>query len=481
MLAGFYVIFLFSCSDEKPPVPPTVKKMSGKVEGKKEESSGTSEKESDDKGSSSDATASGSPEKEGGNARPDNTVEPVSCALKPENYDAATARIGDVIVIRVDTIGPVKRISWNNTDLDMSERRFTATIENDAKSHTATVYSNDTSSTCAVNLAAGGKPAPPAAPSCTLVADPMVAKPNTLIKISMAITGTADSVKINDQTVAATNPELNVTVNSNTTYTGEVTGPGGAGKCTVNVNVDEDPVTCSLSANPIVAVAGKPVTLTMQITGTAAKAFIENQQVSSTSPQLTRSPTVSTNFNGYVESASGKKSNCSVFVTVNPKEYFIFATSRTYTGSIGDPDGGCQSAANAARLTGNYVAIISTQTVEARNRFSIDSNSVIKNLKPNDNQIVATSKTQLLSGTLTNAIRYNENGGLLNVPSGVWTMSHTGGVRAYYHCNYNSTSLSSARGTGGDASLKTAGWIQAFTQPDITCNRTASLVCIGPQ
>src|SRR5690606_1273312 len=85
-------------------------------------------------------------------------------------------------------------------------------------------------------------------------------------------------------------------------------------------------------------------------------------------------------------------------VKAKPDKHIVFVTSSQYKGNLGGVDGAdaiCTSVANGAGLTGTYKAILSTMTVDARDRIAVGA-TVYNTL----NQIVADDGADFWDTTL---------------------------------------------------------------------------------
>ncbi len=167
-------------------------------------------------------------------------------------------------------------------------------------------------------------PPSPAAPTCTLTADPESIVSGGTATLSWTTTG-ADALSL-DQGIGAVTPvgsgSTSVSPTATTTYTGTVTGPGGTAHCTARVATlppSPETPTCTLSAASTQVTAGNHTTLTWQTT--SADTFSIDQGIGAVTPAVggsvaSKAITADTTFTGTVTSPTGHVVTCSVTVTV---------------------------------------------------------------------------------------------------------------------------------------------------------------------
>lgn len=116
---------------------------------------------------------------------------------------------------------------------------------------------------------------------------------------------------------------------------------------------------------------------------------------------------------------------CNDAMSCDDSSYWIFVTSQLFTGNLGGVNGAdtkCQQAAAASgRNIIEYKALLSTSTMNAKDRLP---DGVFKNSK---GEVIATSKADLLDGTITNLIQWNEYGNQVSA-SYVWSGSYSNGM-----------------------------------------------------
>lgn len=125
--------------------------------------------------------------------------------------------------------------------------------------------------------------------------------------------------------------------------------------------------------------------------------------------------------------------------TLSPKR--VFVTSQTYNGDLKTAGGSstsgldgadrlCQGRAGVAGLGGTWIAWLSTDTVNAKDRIS---DGIYKRM---DLAVIANNKADLLDGSIANDISINENGNPVNSSTNefVWTGTLTDGTGSYNLC-----------------------------------------------
>ncbi|MFH0714034.1 MAG: DUF1554 domain-containing protein [Candidatus Micrarchaeota archaeon] len=116
---------------------------------------------------------------------------------------------------------------------------------------------------------------------------------------------------------------------------------------------------------------------------------------------------------------------CNNAASCDDSSYWMFITSQLFTGNLGGISGAdtkCQQAAAASgRNIIEYKALLSTSTMNAKDRLP---DGVFKNSK---GEVIATSKADLLDGTITNLIQWDEYGNQVSA-SYVWSGSYSSGM-----------------------------------------------------
>jgi hypothetical protein len=164
----------------------------------------------------------------------------------------------------------------------------------------------------------------------------------------------------------------------------------------------------------------------------------------------------------------------------------IFVSSALYTGNLGGltgADAQCQALADAAGLCGTYKAWLSDGTADASARLSHATGNYVRT----DGQIIANDWSQLVSGTIQNAINRTETNGAAPVGTvkcggssvtPVWTGSTTAGANVMNgSCSNWASNSSSPGGIFGNAEAKNAAWT-AMCQIVAVCQSTAAIYCV---
>ncbi|HEY8515392.1 MAG TPA: DUF1566 domain-containing protein [Candidatus Binatia bacterium] len=152
----------------------------------------------------------------------------------------------------------------------------------------------------------------------------------------------------------------------------------------------------------------------------------------------------------------------------------VFVTSKVTNGNLGGLAGAdefCNQVATVRGLPGTYVAWLSDDNTDARDRLPADGP-----FKLVTGEVVAGSVAELLSGTLNHAIDTDEWGAKVPLRE-VWTDSSPAGYRQFTNCN-NWTSDTSVGEYGliGWNTATSSEWTEKFLQ---FCDRNnVSLYCI---
>ena len=127
----------------------------------------------------------------------------------------------------------------------------------------------------------------------------------------------------------------------------------------------------------------------------------------------------------------------------------VFVTNTAYTGSLGGLNGAddkCNTAATNAGLTGYYRAWLSDGSTSAATRL----NHFGYKYQLVNGTDVAYGWTDLIDGSLQNAINKDEYGGTFSANTAVWTNTNSNGSASTNHC---STNWSSTSGSGGQGNI----------------------------
>jgi len=163
----------------------------------------------------------------------------------------------------------------------------------------------------------------------------------------------------------------------------------------------------------------------------------------------------------------------------------IFVTSMAYDGDLGGLQGAdqkCQALADASNSIvppGEYVALLSTSTVNANSRMPHSIGPVIRP----DGTLVAGNFAELFR-----AVSSESAGNLLGPPNidelGVsvvggyaWTGSSPQGLMRPESCDDWASDSISDEGVSGIPATRNASWIAREAEPD-TCNKALRLYCV---
>ncbi len=156
----------------------------------------------------------------------------------------------------------------------------------------------------------------------------------------------------------------------------------------------------------------------------------------------------------------------------------VFVTNQVSMGnltSIGGLLGGdtmCTNAANAAGLSGTYLAWISTSTESPAARFTRSTVPYVRT----DGVVVANSYADLTSGCpscLRAPINVNEFGATIGAPFGTWTGTAVSGTGSFWHCN-SWQNGSGPNGQSGNANSTGVAWTAEDTP---NCDQSLRVYC----
>ncbi len=161
----------------------------------------------------------------------------------------------------------------------------------------------------------------------------------------------------------------------------------------------------------------------------------------------------------------------------------IFVTSTLQSGSLGGLSGGdalCSTRAAAGSktraLSGKWRAILSSTSLSAKGRITLNSGAKIVNTK---GEIVANAGTDLWNPLLLVIPRYDENGADAGSNNAyAWTGSKSGGLSqgASMDCNSWSSANPTAVGAYGLTAARDGNWLFSTTSQ---CAATLRLYCIS--
>lgn len=147
----------------------------------------------------------------------------------------------------------------------------------------------------------------------------------------------------------------------------------------------------------------------------------------------------------------------------------IFVSSSQFTGDQGGAEGAdtaCGDLATAAGLSGTWMAILSAEQTDTRDRVVIDAALVNMIGEP-----VAPDAASLWDGQLTSAILYDENG--TSTPGAAWTGTIAGGMGSALNCG--GFTKTNGQGSTGDTSQTGSQWLQDGATG---CDEMARIYCI---
>ena len=150
----------------------------------------------------------------------------------------------------------------------------------------------------------------------------------------------------------------------------------------------------------------------------------------------------------------------------------VFVTSTLHKGNLGGLAGGdsvCAARANAAGLGGSWRAWLSTSAVNAKDRISDGVYVRIDGLP------IASSKADLLDGTIVNPIRLDENGNIVLFAFFAWTGTKADGTAELTTCNNWTSSVVGEQGATGHTNQTLSGW--TAHNPIIVCSIGEYLYC----
>lgn len=157
---------------------------------------------------------------------------------------------------------------------------------------------------------------------------------------------------------------------------------------------------------------------------------------------------------------NGKVSNVASFVFIDHAR--VFASSTTTRGNIGGIAGGdalCQARADAAGISGSFIAWLSDGSSSPATRLAHDPGL---SYRLPDDTVVADDFADLTDGTIDAAIGLDELGNPLPSGAFVYTSTKTDGpYDGPQDCEGWTTSASGPVGRRGDPSLTDAGWTRS--------------------
>jgi hypothetical protein len=152
----------------------------------------------------------------------------------------------------------------------------------------------------------------------------------------------------------------------------------------------------------------------------------------------------------------------------------MFVASQTYGadfGGLAGADSVCQTHADAAGLEGTFLAWLSDSTGSPSSRFTQSECEIYRT----DGKLIASNWSDLVDGTLNEAIFYTELGTTLMGP--VWTSTTAAGELDDQGTCDDWTSVSAGESTSaGSSSAKDSKWTDNTTR---TCAGIGLLYCLN--
>ena len=156
----------------------------------------------------------------------------------------------------------------------------------------------------------------------------------------------------------------------------------------------------------------------------------------------------------------------------------VFISSNSYNGAVGGSfapigvlagDATCQSLADAAGLGGRWMAWLSTSLLPIASRLPSDGP-----WRKVNGELVASTKADLVDGTLATPIDRDQTGLLVAASTLVWSGTTSAGLGTGTDCSGWRANVNTFSGTYGRRSATDATWTQFST---VTCNFTRRLYC----
>jgi hypothetical protein len=168
-------------------------------------------------------------------------------------------------------------------------------------------------------------------------------------------------------------------------------------------------------------------------------------------------------------------------VRAKPDKHYVFVTSGTYQGNLGGvagADATCTSLANTAGYIGSFKALLSTTTVDVKDRISI--NAIVYNTL---DQKVADNEADFWDNSLDLRIDRDQNG-TQRSNSYVWSGSNSNGTRhvdtVWDDMCTNWTTNSGSRDAlfGWSSGQNGDDWL-GWDNVDLECNQSMRIYCIS--
>ncbi len=152
-------------------------------------------------------------------------------------------------------------------------------------------------------------------PECQLIPEKENLEMGGTTKIKMKVLGDVENASFEGQSINKNGGEIEVTPTENMTYNGIVKGYFGTKTCTTKINLLPES-TCTLSASSKKLVEGESSIIKMKTTGEINKASFNGLPIKN-GQEITINPTENTTYEGFIETAFGRKT-CSIDIEVIP-------------------------------------------------------------------------------------------------------------------------------------------------------------------
>lgn len=212
------------------------------------------------------------------------------------------------------------------------------------------------------------------------------------------------------------------------------------------------------------------------VRGVASNVAIENPQALSTKVAITGAPGVYA-FRVTVTD-SGGATKFDELVIEWGGDHYIFTTSLSYNGNLGGLKGAdtkCNDLARAAGLKGTYTALLSTSTVNAKDRVKLFGRVLRV-----DGVLIANNAADLWDGAIASTLQVDEAGKptVANVNQTMWTGSLPSGV-----LNNAANTCSDWTSTAGDSYIGlnyySDGFWMNYTTTIYGCTNSEALYCLS--
>ena len=156
-------------------------------------------------------------------------------------------------------------------------------------------------------------------------------------------------------------------------------------------------------------------------------------------------------------------------------DHRIFVASGRHNGALGGHQGadrGCNTIASKSSLAGQWKAVLSTDSLSARDHLSIDARILNMN-----GAKIADDRSDLWDGNIDTAVAYDQNGNRRSVR--VWTGATRKGGTDGETCDDWRSSRGYHKGEFGRSDRRNHDWLHARYDP--SCSDQLSIYCIDGQ